>query len=176
MFVLEAGNRFEKLRDRREAVFGLGFHALMDGCFKRRVDFRVVLTERWRGALAVGHRGLAGIAALPGEFEGEELVHRDAVREDIQPLIGGFAAHDFGGHVVGCAGAIAGEHEFFLRRQREAKVDELERRGIFGAHKVARADIAMDVAGGMDGFERFSCLSGEREAIAVEQFAAADEQ
>ena len=58
----------------------------------------------------------------------------------------------------------------------QAEVDQLERRGVLRADEVARADVAVDVAGLVDRLERLGRLRHQREAVAVEQLALADDQ
>ena len=85
------------------------------------------------------------------------------------------AVDDFRGHVVWRAGAIARLEELGRGRDRQPEVDQFERLQILRADEIARADVVVDIAGLMDGSQRFGRLPQEIDTAAFQAAVAGDD-
>src|SRR5690349_21086347 len=168
VFVFDARNCFEELRDALKAFIRFALNALVNGGFERLVDFWIVPAQgRWR-TLPMSHRRDGRFAltpARPGSFKCEKLVDGNPVGEDIESLIGRPTPHDLRREVHRSASSIARLHKFLLRGHGQSKIDEREGRGILAADKIAWTHVAMNVSGGVNGFDRFGGLPRESEPV-----------
>ena len=114
---------------------------------------------------------LPATAAFPGQIAGEGFVGRHAQGEHVDAVVGGQPLDEFGGEVVGGAGAVARLAELRLVGNGQAEIDELDD-ALLGDHDVARADVAVQIAGLVHVFEGVGQLARVDRRVAFELRAA----
>ena len=125
--------------------------------------------EGRRGAVHVLDHRLEALGFGPGVAAGEHFEAGDGVREEIDSLVGLLPTGEFGGHVVGLPGAVAGGLEGGSVGDGEAEVDQFEFATRLGDQHIGGAEIAIDELLRVEIGETFPELNDEREAMLLEE-------